>query len=120
MEKVAIATQLSHIADYWQPLVVGKLNGQLVKLAKLKGEFVMHHHEQEDELFFVISGRLAIAFEDRTITLDPGEFLVIPRGVPHKPIAENEVAVLLFEPATTLNTGNLVNDRTVVNPQSIL
>jgi mannose-6-phosphate isomerase-like protein (cupin superfamily) len=120
MEKINIVGQLATISEHWQPLIVGELNGQHVKLAKLQGEFLMHHHDAEDELFLVISGRLVIAFEDSRVTLDPGEFLVIPKGVPHMPIAEEEVAVMLFEPVSTRNTGNVVNERTVAAPRSIV
>lgn len=119
MKKINIAEQLATFSEHWQPLIVGELNGQHVKLAKLQGEFLMHHHDAEDELFLVISGRLVIAFEDSRVMLEPGEFLVIPRGVPHMPIAEQEVAVMLFEPASTRNTGNVTNDRTITAPRSI-
>ncbi len=120
MKKINIADQLATLTDYWQPIIVGELNGQHVKLAKLKGKFVMHHHEEEDEMFMVLSGQLTIVFEDREILLDPGEFLVIPRTVPHMPVADNEVEILLFEPASTRNTGNLVNERTVKTPRKMV
>ncbi len=120
MKKINIAEQLATLTDYWQPLIVGELNGQHVKVAKLKGKFVMHHHEKEDEMFLVLNGRLVIVFEDREVTLDPGEFLVIPRTVPHMPVAEDDVEILLFEPALTRNTGNLINERTVENPRKII
>jgi mannose-6-phosphate isomerase-like protein (cupin superfamily) len=110
---------MATITEYWQPLVAAELNGQLVKLAKLKGEFLMHHHEEEDEMFLVTRGRLVIVLEDRKIYLDPGEFLVIPRGVAHMPVAAEEVEILLFEPASTRNTGNIVNDRTVTNLKTL-
>jgi mannose-6-phosphate isomerase-like protein (cupin superfamily) len=106
MKKVAIADKLDLFSDYWSPKVVGELNGQEVKLVKLKGEFVWHKHEEEDELFYVLSGILKIEFKDRIEILEPNEMLIIPRGVEHKPIAEDEVHVMLFEPANTLNTGN--------------
>lgn len=105
--------------DHWNPKIVGELNGQQVKLAKLKGEFVMHQHENEDELFMVIDGILRIELEEETITIQPGEFAIIPRGTLHKPIAENEVKVVLFEPSSTLNTGDLDNELTVTDPEKI-
>lgn len=120
MNKVNIAEQMATITDHWQPLIVAELNGQHLKMAKLKGEFIMHHHDAEDEMFLVVRGRLVIVFENRRITLDPGEFLVIPRGVAHMPVAEQEVEILLFEPASTRNTGNIVNDRTVSDLKTIL
>ena len=107
--KINIAQKLSQINEHWSPNIIGELNGQHVKLAKLKGEFVWHHHQIEDELFLVIEGNLKIEFRDKTVELAPGEFCIIPKGVEHKPIAEQEVSVLLFEPATTLNTGNKEN-----------
>jgi len=113
MEKISLSDKLSRFTDHWRPKIVGQLNGQQVKLAKLQGEFVWHAHEKEDELFLVIEGRLVIQLRDREIVLDPGEFVIIPRGIEHKPVADEEVHVLLFEPASTLNTGTLRNERTV-------
>jgi len=113
MEKVNLADKLSRFDDYWSPKIVGELNGQQVKLAKLHGEFVWHAHKNEDELFFVIAGRLVIELRDGAITLEPGEFVIIPCGVEHKPVADDEVHVLLFEPAGTVNTGGIRNERTV-------
>jgi len=118
MEKVNLADKLSRFSEHWSPRIVGELNGQQVKLAKLEGEFVWHHHESEDELFLVLQGRLVIELRDREIVLDPGEFFIVPQGVEHRPVASEEVHVLLFEPASTRNTGNLVNERTVT-PGSI-
>lgn len=112
MKKVNIQEKLSQFSDHWNPRIVGELNNQHVKLAKLKGEFVWHSHEKEDELFFVIEGCLQIEFRDKTVTLYPGEFLIIPKGVEHKPVAKNEVLVLLFEPATNVNTGDTNSDLT--------
>ena len=109
MEKVILAEKLQLFAEYWDPKIVGELNGQQVKLAKFKGEFVWHQHDNEDELFFVIEGVLKIAFRDRTVVINPNEFLIVPKGTAHKPVADEEVAVMLFEPATTLNTGNTEN-----------
>ena len=106
MNKVTISEKLGLFQDHWNPRVVGELNGQQVKLVKLKGEFIWHHHENEDELFYVISGQLTMEFRDQTILINPGEFLIVPRGVEHRPVAENEVAIMLFEPASTVNTGD--------------
>lgn len=119
MNKVNVAEKLSHFSEHWNPRVVGELNGQHVKLAKLKGDFVWHHHENADELFLVLKGRLVIHLRDRDITLDPGELFIVPMGVEHKPVAEAEVHVLLFEPAGTLNTGNVTNECTVHDPERI-
>jgi mannose-6-phosphate isomerase-like protein (cupin superfamily) len=113
MNKVNLYEKFARFDDYWQPRVVGQLNGQQVKLVKLKGEFVWHHHVNEDELFLIIRGRLTIKFRERDVHLEEGEFLVIPRGVEHLPVAEDACWVLLFEPAGTLNTGNVVGDKTV-------
>ncbi len=112
MEKINVAEKLLLFHDHWNPRVVAELNGQQVKLAKLKGEFVWHKHDLEDELFFVLKGKLEIAFRDRTIHIEENEFLVVPKGVEHKPIAREEVSVMLFEPASTLNTGDEINDFT--------
>ena len=113
MEKVNVAEKFASIPEAWKPRIAGELNGQMVKLGKFKGEFVWHHHENEDELFFVVKGRFRMELRDRNIWLEEGEFLVVPRGVEHRPVAEQEAWVLLFEPASTLNTGNVVNERTV-------
>lgn len=116
MDKVNLSEKLARFTEHWSPRIVGELNGQHVKLVKLLGEFVWHHHEHEDELFLVLAGRLTIRLRDREIRLDAGEFLIVPRGVEHQPVAEEEVHVLLFEPAGTLNTGNVRNERTVEKP----
>jgi mannose-6-phosphate isomerase-like protein (cupin superfamily) len=113
MEKVNLAEKFGRFDDYWSPKIVGQLNGQLVKLAKLKGEFVWHHHEVEDELFLVVQGQLTIKLPDQDVVLEAGEFLIVPRGVEHKPVAEEEAQVLLFEPQGTLNTGNVRSELTV-------
>ena len=113
IEKVSLAGKLNRFSDYWSPKIVGELNDSYVKLVKLKGEFVWHHHETEDELFLVVRGKLLIKLRDRDIELEEGEFVVIPRGVEHLPIAEQEAHVLLLEPKTTLNTGNIRDARTV-------
>jgi mannose-6-phosphate isomerase-like protein (cupin superfamily) len=110
MEKVSIVSKLSQFSDHWNPRIVGELNGQHVKLVKFQGEFVWHHHDGEDELFLVVDGRFRMDFRDRQEWIEEGEFLIVPRGVEHRPVAEEEVAVLLFEPASTLNTGNVQDD----------
>jgi mannose-6-phosphate isomerase-like protein (cupin superfamily) len=117
--KISIAEKFAAIHDQWNPRVVGELNGQQVKLVKLRGAFVWHHHEHEDELFLVHRGSFRMEFRDRTIELSPGDILIVPRGVEHRPVADAEVEVLLFEPSTTLNTGNLVNERTIRDPKRI-
>ncbi len=113
MDKVNIAEKFTRFADYWSPKIVGEVNDMQVKLAKLKGEFIWHHHDREDELFLVIEGRLRMRLRDRDVVIEPGEFFIVPRGVEHLPVAEEEVHLLLLEPKTTLNTGNVVNERTV-------
>jgi len=115
IEKVNLEEKLKLFADHWSPKIVGDLNESQVKLVKLKGEFVWHHHEAEDELFFVVKGHLLIRLRDRDIHLEEGEFVIIPRGVEHLSVAEEEAHVLLLEPKTTLNTGNIHSDRTVAN-----
>ena len=118
-EKVSLAGKLAAFSEHWQPRIVAELNGQHVKLVKFAGEFVWHHHAEEDELFLVIAGRFRMELRDRTIELGPGEMLVVPRGVEHRPVADEEVSVLLFEPAGTLNTGNVRGERTVDHPQRL-
>jgi mannose-6-phosphate isomerase-like protein (cupin superfamily) len=113
MEKVNLREKLALFTDRWSPKVVGELNGQQVRLVKLQGEFVWHKHDGEDELFLVVQGRFRMEFRDRHVWLGEGEFLIIPRGVEHRPVADEEAHVLLFEPASTLNTGNVRNERTV-------
>jgi mannose-6-phosphate isomerase-like protein (cupin superfamily) len=112
MHKVNIAEKFSHITEYWKPYIGAELNGQAVKFDKLKGEFIFHHHDNEDEMFLVVKGRFRMEFRDRHEWIEEGEFIVIPRGVEHKPVADEECWLLLFEPASTLNTGNVVNERT--------
>ena len=119
MEKVNIPQKLALFSDYWNPRIVGELNGQQVKLVKFKGPFTWHKHDEEDELFYVVSGQFNMEFRDRTVTLNENEFLVVPRGVEHRPVADKEVAVMLFEPASTLNTGNVLNDLTRTSLESI-
>lgn len=119
IEKVSLAGKLAAITEHWRPKLVGELNGQEVKLAKLQGEFVWHHHADEDELFLVVRGHLRIELrDDRAIELDPGEFVIVPRGVDHRPVAREEVELLLFEPAGTRNTGN-VDDPSLTAPNGV-
>ncbi len=113
MDKINLAEKLARIRDTWNPRIVAELNGQYVKLTRLAGEFVWHHHEREDELFLVLRGRLRIELRGSDpVELGPGELVVVPRGVEHRPVALDEAEVLLFEPASTLNTGNVVDERT--------
>lgn len=118
VDKVNLAQKLSQIREYWRPKIIGELNGQEVKLVKCRGEFVRHHHEIEDELFLVVRGRLRIDFVDRSVELWPGELLIVPHGVEHRTVADEEVEVLLFEPAGVRNTGN-VDDPTLTAPQGV-
>lgn len=113
MDKVNLAEKLGRFSEHWKPKVVAELNGQQVKLVKFQGPFVWHHHDHEDELFLVVKGRFRMEFRDRSEWIEEGEMIVVPRGVEHRPVAEEECAVMLFEPATTLNTGNVQNERTV-------
>lgn len=113
MYKVNLREKLSTFSAHWQPKVVGELNGQQVKLVKFQGPFVWHHHEAEDEMFMVVQGRFRMEFRDREVWLEEGEFIIVPRGVEHRPVADQEAHVLLFEPASTLNTGNTENEMTV-------
>ena len=119
MDKVSLREKLAQFHDHWNPRIVGELNGQHVKLVKFLGEFIWHQHDREDELFLVVRGRLRMEFRDRLVWLEPGEFLIVPRGVEHRPVADEEVHVLLFEPASTLNTGNVRNERTVEHLQKL-
>jgi mannose-6-phosphate isomerase-like protein (cupin superfamily) len=112
IKKINLSEKLSQFADHWNPRIVAELNGQHVKLAKLEGEFVWHHHEAEDEMFLIIHGRLRMQLRDGEVVVGPGEAIVIPRGVEHRPVADEEVHLLLFEPASTLNTGNVRSERT--------
>ena len=113
MTKVNLAQKFAQFADYWSPKIVGELNGQQVKLVRFQGPFVWHHHDEEDELFYVVAGRFRMEFRDRAEWIEQGEFIIVPRGVEHRPVAEAEVQVMLFEPRTTLNTGNVRNERTL-------
>jgi mannose-6-phosphate isomerase-like protein (cupin superfamily) len=107
---INLADKFAHIAAHWSPHIAAELNGQEVKLVKIQGDFIWHHHDHEDELFFVVRGRLRMDFRDRQPWIEPGEFIVVPRGVEHKPYAEEETWIMLFEPANTLNTGNQADD----------
>lgn len=119
IRKIRLSDKFAAISEPWSPKIIAGLNGQHVKIAKLEGEFVWHSHENEDELFLVIRGSLDLEFRDHTVTLDPGELIVVPRGVEHRPVARGEVEVLLFEPASTVNTGTEGGDRTVASPEWI-
>lgn len=113
MDAVNLSEKLSRVKEYWSPKIVGEVNDSYVKLVKFKNEFVWHHHESEDEMFLVLKGRMRMKFRDRDVIVAPGEFIIVPKGVEHMPVAEEEVHVMLFEPKTTLNTGNVRNERTL-------
>ena len=119
IEKINLSDKFSRFSDYWSPKIAGEINDSYIKLVKLKGEFVWHHHENEDELFLVIKGKLVIKLRGQDVSLEEGEFVIIPRGVEHCPVAEEEAHVLLLEPKTTLNTGNVSNERTVADLERI-
>ncbi len=119
MDKVNLVEKFELFQDYWSPKIVGELNDTYVKLVKLKGEFVWHHHEQEDELFLIVKGKLRIKLRDRELRLREGELVIIPKGVDHLPVADEDVHVVLIEPKTTVNTGNVQNERTVMDLQRI-
>ena len=112
MEKVNIAEKLGQFSEYWNPKVIGELNGQQVKVVKMLGEFTWHHHANEDEMFLVVRGSLNMEFRHKTVQVNEGEFIIVPRMVEHRPVAEAGADILLFEPASTLNTGNIVNEQT--------
>ena len=112
MQKVIIEEKFNLFSEYWSPKIVGELNGQHIKLAKIKGEFVWHKHNEEDEMFLVIDGVLKMELRNKTIVINKNEFLIVPKGTEHRPVADSEVLVMLFEPATTLNTGNTENEMT--------
>lgn len=115
MNKINIQQKFSLFNDHWNPRIIAELNGQYVKLAKFQGEFIWHKHDEEDELFMVIKGSFEMQFRDQAIILKEGEILIVPRGTEHRPVANKEVHVLLFEPATTLNTGDVQNERTITS-----
>ena len=110
MDKVSLTDKFALFSEHWRPKVVAELNGQEVKLVKVKGEFPWHHHETADEMFMVWRGRFRLEFRDRVVELGPGEFVVVPRGVEHRPVADEEAEILLFEPAEVRNTGNVIDD----------
>ncbi len=112
MDKINLLEKFNLFNEHWSPKIIGELNGQQVKLVKLKGAFVFHQHENEDELFMVIKGKFKMEYRNKTVEVNEGEIVIVPRGVEHKPVAEDEVWVLLFEPASTLNTGNVINEKT--------
>ena len=119
MEKVTLASKFASFSEPWSPKIVGELNGQHVKVVKFVGEFLWHHHDHEDEMFLVHRGRFRMELRDGDIELQAGDFLIVPRGVEHRPVAEEEVEVVLFEPAGTLNTGNVQSERTIAEPARI-
>jgi mannose-6-phosphate isomerase-like protein (cupin superfamily) len=119
MEKVNLESKFSLFHEHWSPKIIGELNGQQVKIAKIQGEFIWHHHEDEDELFLVVKGELTIKLPDKDVHLHAGEFLIVPRGVKHKPVAERETQILMVEPTGTLNTGNVQSERTVQQVERI-
>jgi mannose-6-phosphate isomerase-like protein (cupin superfamily) len=119
LEKSNLQQKLSLFTDHWNPRIVGELNGQHVKLGKFKGEFIWHKHDNEDEMFLVIKGSFNMELRDKTITMNEGDFIIIPKGVEHRPVAENEVHVMLFEPASTLNTGDKRSELTKDNLERI-
>jgi len=119
MDKVNLKQKFATFHDQWSPKIVGELNGQQVKLVKFQGPFTWHHHEHEDELFLVVKGRFRMEYRDRGVWLEEGELVIVPRGVEHRPVADEEAHVLLFEPATTLNTGNVINERTITDLERI-
>jgi mannose-6-phosphate isomerase-like protein (cupin superfamily) len=119
METVNLTEKFSQFSDHWHPRVIGELNDSYVKAVKTKGEFVWHHHDDEDELFFVVKGTLRMKFRDREAIVGPGEFIIVPKGVEHCPVADEEVHIVLIEPKSTLNTGNITNERTVARLEHI-
>jgi mannose-6-phosphate isomerase-like protein (cupin superfamily) len=119
MDKVNLIEKFSIFSEHWSPKIVGELNGQHIKLVKFKGEFVWHHHDDEDEMFYVVKGNFNMEFRDKNVILNEGEFLIVPKGVEHRPVAAEEVWVMLFEPASILNTGNVMSEKTKQELESI-
>ena len=119
MEVINIKEKLASFQDHWNPRIIGALNGQEVRIAKIKGDFVWHSHENEDELFYVLHGELTMEFRDKTVVLQPGEMIIVPKGIEHRPRTTEEVHILLFEPASTVNTGALDNERTIKNMERL-
>lgn len=119
MEKINLLEKFGLFKDHWSPKIAGELNGQQVKLVKFKGEFVWHHHENEDELFLVVKGSFTMEFREKSVVLNEGEMIIVPKGIEHRPVALEEVCVLLFEPASTLNTGNITDEKTKTQLETI-
>ena len=119
MEKVNLDQKFTLFNEQWKPKIVGELNGQHVKLGKIEGFFVWHQHENEDELFLVVKGQMRLEFRDSTVDIDEGEFIIVPRGIEHRPVADGECHILIFEPTSTLNTGNVQDEFTVIEPEWI-
>ena len=119
MNTVNLKEEFSHFTDYWSPKIIGELNDCHIKAAKVKGEFIWHHHDNEDELFLVVKGTLRMKFRDREAIVNEGEFIVVPRGIEHCPVANEEAHIILIEPKSTLNTGNIANERTVAQLERI-
>lgn len=119
MDKINLLEKFGLFSEHWSPKIVGELNGQQVKLVKIKGEFVFHQHENEDELFMVVKGSFKMEYRDKIVEINEGEIVIVPRGVEHKPVAEDEAWIMLFEPASTLNTGNVVNEKTKTQLETI-
>jgi mannose-6-phosphate isomerase-like protein (cupin superfamily) len=119
IEKINLNQKFEQINDYWNPKIAGELNGQHIKLAKFKGEFIWHKHDFEDEMFLVVKGKFTMEFRDYSVELFENDFLIVPRGVEHRPVALEEVSVLLFEPVSTINTGDINNERTITKLDEI-
>lgn len=119
MNKINIEEKLLSFSDHWNPRIIGELNGQYIKLAKFKGEFIWHKHENEDELFYVLEGSFNMEFREKTLKINKDELIIVPKGVEHKPAAENEVSVMLFEPKSTINTGDIINEMTRLNLEKV-
>jgi mannose-6-phosphate isomerase-like protein (cupin superfamily) len=119
MDKINLLEKFNLFSEHWSPKIIGELNGQQVKLTKLKGEFVFHRHENEDELFMVVKGSFQMVYRDKTVEVNEGEILIVPKGVEHKPVAHKEAWIMLFEPSSTLNTGNIVNEKTKTQLETI-
>lgn len=119
MEKVNLDHKFALFNDQWKPRIVGELNGQHIKLVKIEGSFVWHQHDDEDELFFVVQGKMRLEYRDNSVDVAEGEFIIVPRGIEHRPAADAECHILIFEPASTLNTGNVQDEFTVAEPEWI-
>ena len=119
MEKVVLAEKFARIDAHWSPKIIGALNGQEIKIAVIQGAFVWHSHADADEMFMVVAGRMVMQLRDREVSLEPGELFIVPRGVEHRPYAEEEARILMFEPAGTLNTGDVLDERSVLQPEHL-